>query len=238
MESNWETFWKEWRKKDVKSEEDLYFQVGKTIHSKPIGREVFDAMTRDIVDTLLLNDQDILVELCCGNGLCTYELKDSVKQIIAVDFSPHLIEAAREFKSAPQITYNFGDVFSFLTDFRTKWTVEPHKYLMNDSLAYFDEEGLRNILTSMNTISPGGFSFLIKGAPNDDRKWNYYDTEARKKKYFDDIAAGDTTNDGMGKWWSPAAIKKVCDEVGLACIIRDQLPPISHYRMDILISKK
>src|SRR6185437_14874785 len=118
---NWEKFWQEWRNKDAENEDDLYFQVGLTINKKPMEKEEFDAINESIAENLSLNTNDILAELCCGNGLTTYELKDKVKQIFATDFSEHLLKAANEFKSAPNIIYNSGSVFDFLENFKDTW---------------------------------------------------------------------------------------------------------------------
>ena len=232
----WEDFWKEWRKTKVETEEDLYFQVGKTFNKKPISKEIFDRVTENIIDILALNSNDVLVELCCGNGLCTYEFRDKVKQIIAVDFAPHLIEAAKEFKSAPNIEYRLGSVFDFLEEFTTNWTSIPSKYLMNDSLAYFTPMDLENILTHIINISGNNFTFLIRGVPNDLLKWNFYCTDEWKARYLENVKKGDTTNDGLGRWWTPAEIEQSCTSLNLKCEIHDQPVEISNFRMDIIIS--
>lgn len=235
---DWENFWKNWRNKQVENEEDLYFQVGKTINKKPVEKEIFDLINRHIMDVLDLTPNDTLVELCCGNGLCTYEFKDSARQIMAVDFAPHLIEAAKKFKSAPNITYALGDVFTFLSTFNEHWDVHPTKFLMNDSLAYFTPDDLGKMLSSIIRISGGNFAFLLRGVPNDQLKWNFYNTEERKQRYLENKAKGDETNDGLGRWWSPDEVHALCDSLGLSGIVSNQAPPISDYRMDILISSK
>ena len=236
-ENNWENFWQEWRNNEVKQEEDLYFQVGLTVNKKPIDKEAFDLINKSIVDGLALNKEDILVEFCCGNGLTTFELKDKVKQIIATDFAAHLINTAKQFKSAPNITYNLGNVFEFLENFNDNWQVHPNKYLMNNSLAYFTPQELENIFTNIIRIAGDGFVFLVRGVPNDLLKWNFYNTEERKLKYFENQKTG-STNDGLGRWWAPDEIKDICNKLNLKCDIRDQPAQISNYRMDIVITGK
>ena len=233
----WENFWNAFRVKNVESEDDLFFQVGKTINKKPIDKEVFHSLTKNLVEQLSLNKNDLIVELCCGNGLCTYELKDYVKQIISVDFAIHLIEAAKKFKSAPNITYCQGNVFDFLKNFKSDFKVVPAKYLMNDSIMYFNPEDLKKILTYILDISNDGFTFLITGAPNDLLKWNFYNTEERKTKYLEGVASGDYTNDGIGRWWTAKEIEDLCSSLNLKCSIRNQPEAISNYRMNIVISK-
>jgi len=237
--NNWEGFWRnEFRIKEVENEDDLYFQVGKTLNKKPIEKEVFDKLTKNIIDKLQLTTDDVLLEMCCGNGLCTYELKDNAKQIIAVDFAPHLIESAKKYKAADNISYTLASVFDFLKDFKSNFDVIPLKYLMNDAISNFEPENLRQVLESVIEISGGKFIFLITGAPNDDLKWNFYNTEERKQRYIDNNAKGDTRNDGVGRWWTPQEIKELCESLNLDVAVENLPEDVSNFRMDFLISSK
>lgn len=233
---NWEDFWQAWHKKDVQTEEDLYYQVAKTINKEPIRKEIFDLINQSIVEILGLNEKETLVEFCCGNGLCTYEFSKVAGRVIAVDYSQHLLETAKKHKSAPNITYCFSSVIEFLDGFGTNWDTVPHKFLMNDSLAYFTPEDLATILAGIKNVSAGQFAFLVRGVPNDELKWNFYNTEERRQKYENGVAAGDFTNAGMGRWWKPAEIEEAARSLGLKCQIRNQIAPVSNYRMDALIS--
>ncbi len=239
---NWQQYWEnflqhKYGKAEVASEDDLFCQVGRTVFKKPIAKEIFNEMMDKIVADLSFSPDDMLVELCCGNGLFTYELKDLVRQIIAVDFSQNIIDAANKYKSAGNITYRVGDVVAFLSDFKTNWPgIVPTKYLMNDALAYFILPDLEKILVNISSLSPD-FIFLIRGVPNDNLKWNYYNTEERKALYLANIAKGDLTNDGLGNWWLPEDIQALCGSLNLNCIIRNQELPISDYRMDVIISR-
>lgn len=234
--NNWEDFWKKWHNVAVQTEADLYYQVAKTINKEPIKKEIFDLINRNIAEILGLDENETLAELCCGNGLCTYEFSKIARQVIAVDYSPHLIETARKHKYAPNITYHHANVLDFLQELKKNKSIRPSKYLMNDSLAYFEPADLEKILASIIEISGGAFVFLIRGVPNDEIKWNYYNTPERKQFYDDLQAKGDFTNAGMGKWWKPAEIAEVCARLKLNFKIQNQVPPISNYRMDVLIT--
>lgn len=236
--TNWEKFWQEWHKKEVENEADLYYQVAKTINKEPIRKEIFDLINTNICEILALDKNENLVEFCCGNGLCTFEFSRVARQVIAVDYSQHLIETARKHKSAPNITYHLANICDFLEGFTAEYDFQPRRFLMNDSLAYFETTDLERILKSIMSISSPDFRFLIRGVPNDELKWNFYNTEERKQKYLDGVASGDYTNAGMGRWWKPSEIETVCAGLHLNFSIRNQVPPISDYRMDILISGK
>lgn len=238
----WQEFWDtflvdRYGKKQAQTEDDLYLQVGQTVNRRPVEREIFHKTIEQISEDLQLSKNDILVDFCCGNGLFTYEFKDKVSQIIGVDFSPTILEAANLFKSSPNIIYCLGGVNEFMGKFRASFPgLVPNKYLMNDSLAYFTRDELREMLRHITEVSRD-FIFLAKGVPSDALKWNYYDTEERKQRYYNYPLNGDYTNDGVGKWWDPNEIKELCSELHIGCVIRDQQLPLSNYRMDVIISR-
>ncbi len=240
---NWQEFWdtfllKRYGKEEVQNEDDLFLQVARTVNRKPVTKEVFDLIISQINTDLTLTTNDVLVDFCCGNGLFTYELREKVKQIIGVDFSQNIIDTANKYKTNDNITYCLGSVVDYMTTFKTTWPgTHPNKYLMNDSLAYFTNNDLDNILKGIQTVSDQ-FTFLTRGVPNEDLKWHYYNTPERKQFYYDLQAKGDLTNDGLGSWWKPGDIHAICDDLKLNCVIRNQELPLSDYRMDIIISNR
>jgi hypothetical protein len=225
-------------KTEVTSEDDLFFQVARTVNKRPVEKEVLDIIIAQIITDLQLTKDDVLVDFCCGNGLFTYELRDTVKEIIAVDFAQNIIDTANKYKPAANIAYRLGSAITYMDGFGKEWPgIVPEKYLMNDSLAYFTPADLEAMLKGISGVSPV-FSFLLRGAPNEDMKWNFYNTEERKQYYYDNLAKGDLTNGGLGAWWKPEDIQDVCTRLGLNCVITNQVLPVSDYRMDILISTK
>lgn len=240
---DWKEFWDNYlqnkhAKTDIQTEDDLFLQVARTVNKKPIEKDAFLLIIDVIKERLELSKNDVLVDLCCGNGIFTYHLHSDVKQIIGVDFSAPIIDAANKFKSGENITYCLGSVVTFLQDFHTQFPgVFPNKYLMNDAIAYFSPEDLREILINIKNISAPAFKCLFRGAPDEDLKWNFYNTEERKQRYLDNQAKGDHTNDGLGRWWTKQEIQAICDELGLKLTFLSQHPTISDYRMDIEISR-
>lgn len=236
----WQEYWDNYLlnkhgKEEVKTEDDLFFQVARTVQKKPVEKEIFDQIIKDIIHELRLEKGDTLVDFCCGNGLFTHELKDQVTQIIGCDFSPQIIDTANKYKSAENITYCLGGVIEFLQGFQTKFPgVHPNKYLMNDALAYFSVSDLEQMLQLIMTVSPK-FDFALRGVPDDALKWNFYNTPERKEKYLENVAKGDLTNDGLGRWWAKEEVDDICNRLNLKVVMTN--PPVSHYRMDIVISR-
>lgn len=229
---DWKSFWKKYRDVDAIQEGDLFFQVGKTINKLPVANEVLTQMIEDIVQSLCLNKNDILLELCCGNGLLTFLLSDFSKSVYAFDFTEQMIVNAKKFKQKDNIIYTVGDAkTNFFQLFETK--EKPNKFLINDSLAYFNRNELRTIIrTIVENIN--SFSFYITGIPCDELKWNFYDNDERKRGYISNVEKGDLFNNGLGRWWQIAELEEIAKEFGLECLI-EKPTKVYNYRMNVLL---
>jgi tRNA/tmRNA/rRNA uracil-C5-methylase (TrmA/RlmC/RlmD family) len=155
---DWQKFWTDWRNKPAETEYDLFFQVAKTVNSRAMERQLFDSINQHILNELEITNTDTLVELCCGNGLCTYEFAQKANNVIAVDFSPHLIADAIRLKSASNICYIQKDVVDFVKTYIPDVPLRTVKCLMNDSLAYFVPDQLKEIVYALNANSGVHFS--------------------------------------------------------------------------------
>jgi hypothetical protein len=234
-EFNWKSFWKEYRNIDCLNEDDLFFQVGKTINGRPISKQMFQDMIEDVVANLTLKPEDTLLEMCCGNGLLTQPLSDFVSYVYAFDFTEHLIDTAIKERFSNKITYTVGDAKA---DFFSKFDFHenPNKFLMNDSLGYFTFSELLNIIERIMDRCDN-FSFYITGVPDEDLKWNFYNTEERKTAYLVEVAAGDITAKGIGYWWRKQEFEAIAQKLNISCWIVNQPENISNYRSNVLFSK-
>lgn len=233
---DWNSFWNNYRNIESGTESDLFFQVGKTVNKAPVSQAVFNSAFEDIVKSLSLQKGDIILEMCCGNGLVTLPLSQIAKQIYAFDFTPHLIDAAVKFKQNDAIEYSVGDAKASFFDL---FMIEemPNKFLMNDALGYFNPEDLLEIIKYISTRA-AKFSFYLTGIPNDALKWNFYNTEERKEAYLTGVTSGDESNNGMGRWWQKKELLEIAETLGLKVTLKNQVETISNYRMDVLFEKE
>jgi SAM-dependent methyltransferase len=232
MKNTWKEFWSTYRFDGRISEDLLFEQVGRTSNGKPLPGEEFELCVDFMGRSLQLSPTDLLFEYCCGNGLFTYELGASVRKIVAVDFSDHLIHAARQFRQRDNISYFVGNALEPLST----WLAQdkPAKFLMANALAYFDPEEFGQLLQSLcTTVAPGSFLFLLTGIPDADRKWNFYDTPERRERH---IKSDSITNDGMGRWWTRDELRVAAEAHGLSAHIIPEPGAMSHYRMAVLLS--
>ncbi len=230
---NWKMFWDQYRVRETDNINDLFFQVGKTINGEAISPNVFSDMIGDIRLKLELDSNDVVLEMCCGNGLLSRPLSVFVKKLYAFDFTQRLIEIAKEHNQETNILYSVGDAKGKLDDI-FDFEFKPNKYLMNDSLAYFDISDLSSILEQIN----GPFSFYITGVPSEDLKFNFYDTEERVKRYNELKELGDEYNDGLGLWWNPESFLNLGVKFKLDVFIERQPPHVSNFRINVLFKSK
>ncbi len=229
-EKYWKNFWKQYRTKDVECEDDLYFQVGKTINRKPIAQECFQWMIQDIAEHLDLQPHDHLLEICCGNGLLTLPLSHHVSFVYAFDFTENLIDAAVKYRSRENIAYKVGDAKQDHIKL-FNYTGLPSKILMNDSLGYFEPSDLKEMIQRLKIHAR---LFYLTGVPCDGLKWNFYNTPERVRRYEELLRTQDKYNDGMGRWWGIDEFKNISHGCGVECSVWCQPPEISTYRINVL----
>lgn len=235
MDFIWKDFWRNYRNIEFVAEKDLFFQVGKTINGEPISNEMFQWMVQDIVDALQLRNDDGFMEMCCGNGLLTKPLSHFVKEVFAFDFTSHLIDTAKKMNANDNVIYQVGDAKEdFFANFQG---IEiPKKYLMNDSLGYFTPIDLEEIFARLIAKSDS-FDFYITGIPNDELKWNFYNTDERKAIYQECVQSGDITNKGMGKWWKYEELLVISEKFQMEFKLVHQPEHISNFRSNVLFRK-
>jgi SAM-dependent methyltransferase len=232
--SDWRSFWNSYRKKQIESEDDLFIEVGKTVHGKPISPEQFGLTIERIVRLLHLQPGDKLLELCCGNGLMTRALAPLVREIEAVDFSEHLIAHARERTGNENVNYVCAGVADHLNDRAISKKFVPAKILLGDALAYFEPASFSVMLEQIFRLTKSQFAFLATNVPCDELKWNFYNTAERKQRYGKNRRRAGNTNDGLGRWWSKPELLRAGAGLHLEATLFEQPASLTDYRIDVL----
>jgi hypothetical protein len=94
---------------------DFQRQVGRVVKAGPAGPDqitmIVDAVTRG----LDLKPQDVVLDLCCGNGAISHQVFAHCQGGLGVDFTPYLIEIAKaNFEQPPHCLYQLSDVLEFV----------------------------------------------------------------------------------------------------------------------------
>jgi len=234
--TNWKVFFQKYRLIEIRDAQDLLYQVAKTVAGKPISPERFNRVVESIISCLELGKGDCLIDLCCGNGVITYELSKYVEKIMGIDFSKPYIENAIRYRQLPNITYILKDVTE-LADTETGQNIkEYNKVLMYEGLAYLTPAGFDKILAYLK--SAGSVEkFFVGGVPDSEKRWKFFNSAKRRLIYLwkCEILGKDF---GMGHWWTKKEITNIGKRYGFVCtyLQQDRSLPTAHYRFDVLMT--
>jgi SAM-dependent methyltransferase len=104
--------------------DDYWGQVKRTVNGKPVSDEQIQLILQTVSVELELAKEDILLDLCCGNGALSRLLFARCKGGLGVDFSEFLIEVAqRDFAIPPSQAYVCGDAVSY-----AKGEIAPERF--------------------------------------------------------------------------------------------------------------
>ncbi len=224
-------YWKEhFDENAAKFRNSLFKQVDMTVNGKEADDIQVDLRVKKIIDNLSLKNSNILLDICCGNGLITSRLADYVSYIYAVDFSEGLINIANSINKKQNINYMTGNIvslnYSKFKDANKICMPSCFQYLLVDEAKVF----MKN-LSVLNNIYA-----YISNIPDKERIWNYYDTEEKKAFYFRREKEG---KPHMGTWWDKKEVERIAIDNGFKCkfLDIDKSLNTSHYRFDILLNK-
>ena len=232
MKNKLKNYWKSHYDQSANLFKDsLYKQVGKTVNGIPVESGQLDIISNNIIDKLALKSDDILIDLCCGNGLITKSLAENVKKVIGIDFSKDLIKVAKVTNNAENISYISKDVLALNHEF----FLQGSKLFMLEALQHFSIDMFRQLLAILSASS--GVKFFIGSVPDKDRLWDYYDTEEKKLFYQ---RCEDENNPHMGYWWMKSDLESLAVENGFKVTFLRQNSQLytSYYRFDCLFEKK
>ena len=232
---NWQEFWENYRKTEIRSEEDLFFEVGKTVNQRPISESAFKLSIELVACGLELRSSDRLLELCCGNGLMTAELAVLVEQVCAIDFVKRLIRHAIKYRSTPNVHYVCADAVGYVDQLVCERDFIPSKILLSDALAYFDPGELRRLLNGLKQVTENKFVFMATGIPSEELKRNFYNTPERVRRHEENQKRGNLTNEGIGRWWQKEELGQIARELELRVTVREQPPELSTFRVDAVL---
>jgi cyclopropane fatty-acyl-phospholipid synthase-like methyltransferase len=209
----------------------LLKQVGKTINGQEISETQFKLVVKNVINNLHLDSNDSIVDLCCGNGLITRELAPLVKEIVAIDFSQGLIEAAKEYNGFHNIEYINSDVLRL----DPKYFLGLKKVIMYEALQLFSGEQLSSLLDTFSNLELGSLVFF-GSVPNKEKLNAYYDTKEKYEFYERSERDG---KPHMGHWWLIEEIEQIVSGSKFKVIFLPQETTLytAYYRFDVLLEK-
>lgn len=212
--------------------DDYFRQVGKTVGGRPIPDGHLDLIAADISRALELGREDRLLDVCCGNGLVTQRCADRCLDVTGVDFSAPLVAIARSHFARPNIRYIVADACALpATVTRTPFT----KICMYEALQHFTTSEAEAMASGLRASAAGAAPLFWGSVPDEDRKWQFYDTAQRREEYHRRVEEG---TDPIGHWWTVSDVARLGARCGYSVRI---LKPnaalhVAHYRFDVLLT--
>jgi len=210
---------------------DLLRQVDRTVVGGLEPEEQIEILVKAVARALKLQHNDVLIDLCCGNGLVTARLSSLCRLIVGVDYSKDLIEIAKITNSASNITYVNRSVEDLLP--LDLPPTGPTKICMNAGLQYFTGPMLHRLLVSLRGLARVDVELLFTAVPDAEKLERFYNTPERRAEYQRRSAAG---NEAIGTWWERSHLISIFRQAGYNATAVDQDPTLltAHYRFDVL----
>ena len=213
------------------SDGSLLKQVGKTVNGRDISELQMKLIVQSIANILRLTTKDLVVDLCCGNGLITERLAPRVRRVIGVDFTPGLIKTAKMHNTLHNIDYIISDVLRLDSGF----FLGLKKVVMYEALQHFSPKQFAKLLDELRSLDTGSL-VLLGSIPNKEKLKVYYDTEEKYAFYVKRESEG---KPHIGRWWSIEEIERLVSMRGFKVIPLPQEPTLytAYYRFNVLLER-
>jgi len=219
-----------WRNKNIKNL-DPQSQVARTRNKKPINSLLWKKTVSKIIEKLKLKKDDIVADICCGNGLLTTKICQKVKKVYCVDINKKLLEVLKK-KKIHNLKIFHKDIAK--VNFKKK---SFSKIIWYSGIQYFSQKNIISLAFKICKFSKDRCIFYIGDIPDQEKLWKYFNTKLRKKNYFESIANNKPI---IGTWLNKMWLKNLFLSAGFKKVIivkQDKKFIYSDFRYDLLIYK-
>jgi SAM-dependent methyltransferase len=210
--------------------DDFWGQVRRTVHGKPVSEEQILSIVRAIEEHLLLEPDDVVLDIACGNGALSRYFFDRVQALLGVDYSPYLIDVARtNFERSPDYVFLCADAAAYVESEST-----PERFtkaLIYGSFSYFPEGDARRVLAGLRQRFGSLRRVYIGNLPDKARAASFYPAGKDFTDELDDHAGQ------VGIWRTREEFGALAASTGWRSRFM-QMPPgffSAHYRYDVLL---
>lgn len=231
MKKNNKNYWSNyWRNKNIKNL-DPQSQVARTRNKKPIDDFLWQKTVSKIIKNLKLKKNDVVIDLCCGNGLLATKICQEVRKIYCVDINKKLLEVLKK-KKIHNLKTIHRDIAKI--NFEEK---NFSKVIWYSGIQYFSQKDIILLVFKIYKFSMEKCILYIGDIPDQEKLWKYFNTKLRKKNYFEAIA-----NDKpiIGTWLNKIWLKNLLHSAGFKKVIivkQNKKFIYSDFRYDLIIYK-
>lgn len=205
-------------------------QLDMTVNGNEVDEKQVLLRAESIKNNLKLDKNDIILDLCCGNGVITRIISNYVSYVYAIDFSENLIKYARENFSSFNIQYIIGDASRMdLSQYKA------NKINIYSCIQYLSADDLNNLLENLSVVDSD--LIYISNIPDENKIFDYYNTPEKNEYYYSCLMKGIPNN--IGTWYNKRELIKNFESHGFECKILDINPELntSYYRFDVLLKR-
>jgi len=223
----WSNYWKNKKIKNL----DPQSQVARTRNKKPINSLLWQKTASKIIEKLELKKNDIVLDLCCGNGLLATEIYRKVKKVYCIDINKRLLDVLKK-KKIDNINISHKDIVK--VNFKKK---KFSKVIWYSGIQYFSQKDIISLVFKIFKFSKEKSIFYIGDIPDEEKLWKYFNNKLRKKNYFESIANNKPI---IGTWLKKKWLKNLFLSAGFKRVIivkQDKKFIYSDFRFDLLTYK-
>lgn len=214
----------------VLQSDDLFWQVGKTVDGQPVGNKQLALIVDQIKNQLELQDTDHVIDFGCGNALITKEIVPFVEHITGIERNHALYQQACSYADLPNLSLINADIMN-----EQSFDEQVNKGYCYEVIQHLTHKQLEQFLIKIKTIIPTGGLFFLGGIPDEERKWEFYDSVERKKSLSKGLF--ETGKDPVGTWFFSEYFHYLAKNIDIEVQVLNQSPNVytSHYRFDCLL---
>jgi len=213
--------------------EDFWGQVKRTVNGRPVPQEQIDMIVAAVCSGLQLGAEDVLLDLCCGNGALTTYFFQRCAGGLGVDYSEYLINIARtNFARRTPDEFQLDDSLKFASDY-----ARPERFtkaLCYGALMFFTVQDAAHLLAALRRRFRSLARLFIGNLPDRDRMHDFF----RQGEYRPGIENDPTSPTGV--WYTAGEFTRMAEDAGWSVEIQHMPESFyaAHYRFDALLVAK
>jgi cyclopropane fatty-acyl-phospholipid synthase-like methyltransferase len=227
MSDYWKAFWDGHVASSAGA--DPQSRVLRTLNGRPVTDERFEGILKHIGLKMDLSGGNDVLDLCCGNGLITTHLASKCRSVVGVDFAPGMVGGLD--------LEGHGNIEVMVEDVR-KVSFQKRSFdrvLMYSGLQYMTCQEAAQVFESVSGWLRGGGLFFVGDIPDRDRIWEFFDSDERRRIYFDSLKNG---RPAIGTWFDGGWLARLGKYAGFSDVEVLRQPeylPYAHYRFDVVL---
>lgn len=211
---------------------DFLGQMRRTVNGEAIDAHQVEMIVERITAGLNLAPEDMVLDLCCGNGALSDRIFSRSAGGVGVDIGDYLIELATKYFNGANREFVVSDVVDYV-----RAESNPGRFtkvLCYGSFAYLSKENALELLSVVRERFPKIERFFIGNLPDKDRMNDFY----YDRTYVEGLE--DDSDSHIGVWRTDREFVDLAEEVGWRAEI-SRMPKAfyaAHYRYDVTLSPR